>query len=170
MPRFSDHLVKSAIRLLRQSTTVPNTSNTSAFTAEISDMSAPCLLFSAHSQPRHSGMRQLAQARNPYSRSWLWIPGSLASLTPRNDDRPPSIEVEFLELAMIGLDVTHRAGDRAHHHGLGLDHVLAEFDARQQRAGGNPGCRKQAVTLCHVLDAVNCARIGDAHLAGTLAL
>src|SRR6202011_2421833 len=85
MPRFSDHLVKSAIRLLRQSTTVPNTSNTSAFTAEISDMSAPCLLFSAHSQPRHSGMRQLAQARNPYSRSWLWIPGSLASLQPPND-------------------------------------------------------------------------------------
>src|ERR1022692_2282928 len=27
-----------------------------------------------------------AQARNPYSRSWLWIPGSLVSLTPRNDD------------------------------------------------------------------------------------
>src|ERR1700736_1811792 len=26
--------------------------------------------------PRHSGMRLLAQARNPYSRSWLWIPGS----------------------------------------------------------------------------------------------
>src|ERR1700726_909594 len=24
----------------------------------------------------HSGMRHLAQARNPYSRSWLWIPGS----------------------------------------------------------------------------------------------
>src|SRR6267143_4827487 len=30
-------------------------------------------------------MRHLAQARNPYSRSWLWIPGSLASLAPRND-------------------------------------------------------------------------------------
>src|SRR6185312_17419105 len=26
---------------------------------------------------RHSGMRLLAQARNPYSRSWLWIPGAL---------------------------------------------------------------------------------------------
>src|SRR6266849_9875280 len=26
-----------------------------------------------------------AQARNPYSRSWLWIPGSLVSLAPRND-------------------------------------------------------------------------------------
>src|SRR4051812_27217636 len=25
---------------------------------------------------RHSGMRLLAQARNPYSRWWLWIPGS----------------------------------------------------------------------------------------------
>jgi hypothetical protein len=25
---------------------------------------------------RHSGMRPLAQARNPYSPSWLWIPGS----------------------------------------------------------------------------------------------
>src|SRR5258708_26099057 len=25
---------------------------------------------------RHSGMRLLAQARNPYSLSWLWIPGS----------------------------------------------------------------------------------------------
>src|ERR1700737_3373426 len=33
----------------------------------------------------HSGMRLLAQARNPYSRSWLWIPGSLVSLAPRND-------------------------------------------------------------------------------------
>jgi hypothetical protein len=30
-------------------------------------------------------MRHLAQARNPYSRSWLWIPGLFASLTPRND-------------------------------------------------------------------------------------
>src|SRR5216684_256642 len=26
-----------------------------------------------------------AQARNPYSLSWLWIPGSLASQSPRND-------------------------------------------------------------------------------------
>src|SRR5260370_4911023 len=30
-------------------------------------------------------MRHLAQARNPYSRSGLWIPGSLALLAPRND-------------------------------------------------------------------------------------
>src|SRR6266481_603717 len=27
-----------------------------------------------------------AQARNPYSRWWLWIPGSLVSLAPRNDE------------------------------------------------------------------------------------
>src|SRR3981081_2240596 len=32
-------------------------------------------------------MRHLAQARNPYSLSWLWIPGSLALLAPRNDGR-----------------------------------------------------------------------------------
>src|SRR6266853_394370 len=32
-----------------------------------------------------SWMRHLAQARNPYSRSWLWIQGSLASLAPQND-------------------------------------------------------------------------------------
>src|ERR1700739_1008584 len=44
MPRFSDHLVKSAIRLVRQSTTVPNTSKTSALTAEISDIFAPPVL------------------------------------------------------------------------------------------------------------------------------
>jgi hypothetical protein len=30
------------IRLVRQSTTVPNTSNTSAFTPEMPDISAPC--------------------------------------------------------------------------------------------------------------------------------
>src|SRR5216684_6872757 len=30
-------------------------------------------------------MRHLAQARNPYSLSWLWIPCSLVSLAPRND-------------------------------------------------------------------------------------
>src|SRR6266853_1909627 len=30
-------------------------------------------------------MRSSAQARKPYSRSWLWIPGSLVSLAPRND-------------------------------------------------------------------------------------
>src|SRR6202011_2391965 len=36
------------------------------------------------SESCHSGMHLLAQARNPYSRSWLWIPGSLASLAPRD--------------------------------------------------------------------------------------
>src|SRR5258708_26847565 len=34
-----------------------------------------------------SWMRRLAQARNPHSRSWLWIPGSLVSLARRNDVR-----------------------------------------------------------------------------------
>jgi hypothetical protein len=38
----------------------------------------------------------LAQARNPYSLRWLWIPDSLASLAPRNDSdifsAPPSLQ------------------------------------------------------------------------------
>ena len=29
-----------------------------------------------HKEDRHSGMRRRAQARNPYPRLWLWIPGS----------------------------------------------------------------------------------------------
>src|SRR3981081_1102889 len=33
----------------------------------------------------------LARARNPYSRSWLWIPGSLVSLAPRNDNQECSL-------------------------------------------------------------------------------
>jgi hypothetical protein len=32
------------------------------------------------------GMRVLAQARNPHFLLWLWIPGSLALLAPRNDE------------------------------------------------------------------------------------
>src|SRR5665213_756579 len=40
MPRAAPHSVKSAIRLERQSTTVPNTSNTRAFTFDTSDIIA----------------------------------------------------------------------------------------------------------------------------------
>src|SRR5260370_10493241 len=77
----------------------------------------------------------------------------------------PSIEVEFFELAVIGLDVTHRAGDRAHHHGLGLYDILAELDARQQRTGRNPGCCEPAVAPPPVLAARNHASTLDPHLA-----
>src|SRR5712675_3338506 len=80
-----------------------------------------------------------------------------------------SIEVEFFKLAMFGLDVAHGAGDRAHHHCLRLDDILAELDPRQQRTGGNTGRGEQAVAARHVLDAVDKARIIDAHLAGALA-
>src|ERR1700682_556817 len=81
-----------------------------------------------------------------------------------------SIEVEFFQLPVLGLDVADRAGDRTHHHGLGLDDaVLAEFDARQQRTGGDAGRREQAVALGHFLGAVDEARIVDAHLVGALA-
>src|SRR5262249_29409191 len=93
------------------------------------------------------------------------------AVIPGRYERGASVEVELLELAMFGLDVAHGAGDRAHHHRLGLDHVvLAELDAGQQRAGGDAGRREQAVAARHVLDAIDHARIVDAHLVGTLAL
>src|SRR6202022_661572 len=72
MPRVSAHLVKSAIRLERQSTTVPNTSNTNAFTAEISDMFAPCLRFV---------IPGWSEGPDPESRD-----SGFALRAPRNDD------------------------------------------------------------------------------------
>src|SRR5580698_11431930 len=47
-------------------------------------------------------MRRLAQARNPYSLQGLWIPGSLASLTPRNDD-PICRAARRLARSLLGL-------------------------------------------------------------------
>src|SRR3984893_9386610 len=161
MPRVSDHLEKSAIRLVRQSTTVPNTSNTSAFTADKSDMLAPCFFLLSFRGARSSYLR-CAIAHRGISNS-----GFDAAHRP---GMTASIEVEFLQLAVLGLDVTHRTGDRTHHHGLDLDYIHAELDARQQRAGGDAGCGKQAVAPRHVLDAVNHARVVDAHLGGALAL
>src|SRR6478752_7874911 len=83
---------------------------------------------------RHSGMRHWAQARNPYSRSWLWIPGSLASLAPRNDD----FKVIILQLharprrglADIFLGLLERAFQR-----LGFRHVADFSEMRSDRIG-----------------------------------
>src|ERR1700712_1831468 len=81
-----------------------------------------------------------------------------------------SIQVELVELTVLRLDVADGAGDRAHHDGFGLDHVLAEFYAREQRTCVDAGSREQAVAARHVLDAVNELRIRDAHLVGALTL
>src|SRR5690242_4820493 len=145
MPRLLPHLVKSSIRLVRQSTTVPNTSNTSAFTFEVSNM--------FFSNP--SGM--VRGIRRGISRS-----GFDATRSPGKTRF--SIQIEFIELTMFGSDVANGAGHRAHDDGFGLDHAFAELDAGKQRSGGDAGCGKQAVASCHVLDLVNRARVGDAHL------
>src|SRR5882757_8855221 len=81
-----------------------------------------------------------------------------------------SIEVELAELPVLGPDPPHRAGNRAHHHGLGLDHVLAELDASEQRAIGDAGGGEQAVALHHVGDLIFLARIADPHLGRARAL
>src|SRR6185369_2180221 len=78
MPRVSDHLVKSAIRLERQSTTVPNTSNTRAFTAETSDMFPSILLSSFRDAPLGAGPESIL--------TMVVMDSGLALRAPRNDE------------------------------------------------------------------------------------
>src|ERR1700732_980830 len=80
------------------------------------------------------------------------------------------IQIEFFELPVLGPDPAHRAGDRAHHHRLGLDHVALELDAAQHGAVGDAGGGEQAVAAHQILHEISPARIGDAHLQGALAL
>src|SRR6266436_10268021 len=68
-----------------------------------------------------SGMRHLAQTRNPYSRSWLWIPGSLVSLAPRND----------------GLDFAGQLSDRGLYRCCGIVIALPCFGFGDQRRHGS---------------------------------
>ena len=62
---------------------------------------------SPHQNPRHSGMRHLAQARNPYSRSWLWIPGSrcarpgMTTWIAASKRSPLARTAEFVEPAQV---------------------------------------------------------------------
>src|SRR5882757_8088167 len=79
------------------------------------------------------------------------------------------IEVELIQLPVLGLDVTDSASDGTHHDGFGFDHILAELDAGQQGTRGDAGRREQAVAPRHVLDAVDHLGIGDAHLVRALA-
>src|ERR1051326_8962898 len=46
---------------------------------------------------------------------------------------------ELVDLPVLGADPAHRAGDRAHHHGLAHDHVLGEPDAGQHRPVSDAG-------------------------------
>src|SRR5713101_6707494 len=124
-----------------------------------SRVSAPVIFVSlALTCFRHSGIRLLAQARNPYSRSWLWIPGSLAEpvigpasgrtrwLAPRNDNSDRHLHDVF-----VGLDdaIAHRhqrrdrdvgLRHRRHHvHHIGLarrhrDSLRIGFFSRLQHA------------------------------------
>src|SRR4029450_6468905 len=70
-----------------------------------------------------------------------------------------SIQMKLFELAVLASDPPHRAGDRAHHHRLGFDHVLAKPHAVEQRAIGDTGRGEQAIALHHVSDAVLLARV-----------
>src|SRR4029450_4493013 len=81
-----------------------------------------------------------------------------------------SIQMKLLELPVLASDPPHRAGDRAHHHGLGFDHVLAEPHAVEKRPVGEADRGEQATGLRHVGDSILRARVLDAHFPGAVAL
>src|SRR5260370_36818020 len=109
MPRVSPHLVKSAIRLVRQSTTVPNTSNTSAFTAEISDMVA---------SPSQFVIPGWAEGPDPESRDSGFASSTRPGMTP-------SIQVHFFYLPVIRVVLSPVPGDPSNHHALRPYHIMA---------------------------------------------
>src|ERR1700687_806411 len=93
-------------------------------------------------------MRHLAQARNPYSRSWLWIPGSLVSLAPRNDEvsKPPRAHLDLF---------------------LGEKNLLGVFDNVLSLPSR---VRRLPARLLHHPHLADAARTGDAEdLAGLVA-
>src|SRR5580704_11430978 len=92
------------------------------------------------------------------------VPGSRAALTilwPGRDivvtfhkaafRRSRSTEMKLAVLAMLGADPAHRPGCRAHHHGLGLDHVAPKLHAAQHGAVGDPGRGEQAIAFDQIL-------------------
>src|SRR5580692_12612613 len=100
----------------------------------------------------------------------LWTTVTALASSPEGKREMALLQLELVEIPVLGLDPAHCAGGRAHHHGLGLDDAGPEAHALQQRAGGDAGRREYAVALHHVVHRVFLARILDAHLAGALAL
>src|SRR6266550_5074324 len=140
MPRVFDHLVKSLIRLVRQSTTVPNTSNTNAFTAAISDMLTPFFSFGSSFRGDANGSGLLAgpmtgSASNPESRG-----SGFALRAPRNDvvllncARPlRALRRKIVAVGLAQLDLAQLAG-RSHRHLVENPDHLRHLEAAQRLA------------------------------------
>src|SRR5262249_62434856 len=63
-----------------------------------------------------------------------------------------SIEIEFIELPVLGDDPAHCSRNRAHHDGFRFYNVLAEFNAAQHRPARDTGRGEEAIALHHILD------------------
>src|SRR5690242_17085989 len=123
-----------------------------------------CAMVSATARPRAS--RRSRQTRPVAERA---TPRKSHPLPSRAGSPMPLAQVEFIELAVLGLHPAHGPGDGAHDDCFSFDHVFSEFHAREHRPVGYAGSSEQAVASDHVLDLVFLFQVGDAHFAGALA-
>src|SRR6478672_4556198 len=77
--------------------------------------------------------------------------------------------MKLVELPVFGHHPAYRAGDRPHHDGFRLNHVLAEFYATQHGAAGDAGGREKTVTPHHVVDFIFSFWVFNAHFERPLA-
>src|SRR5215475_3281495 len=79
------------------------------------------------------------------------------------------IQLKFVNMAMLSADPADRPGCGSHYHRFGINGVLLEAHTLEQRAAGNAGCGKDAVTSDHIPHRVFFSRIQDAHPLRALA-
>src|SRR5215475_12249512 len=60
------------------------------------------------------------------------------------------IQLKFVNMAMLSADPADRPGCGSHYHRFGINGVLLEAHTLEQRAAGNAGCGKDAVTSDHI--------------------
>src|SRR6266853_6588378 len=81
-----------------------------------------------------------------------------------------SLQMKLAELAVLCPNPTHRAGDRPHHDGVGLDQSLTKSNPLEHRPGGDSRRSEKTVSRHQVFHLVFLARILDAHFGGARAL
>src|SRR5712691_1231557 len=102
----------------------------------------------------HSGMRLLAQARNPYSLSWLWIPGSRFA-------RPGMTEFCNSRKGRIGLNRTCNPRQQPFLDRLDLQRQIFRVDTALREAAGDEPQAGLAGARIHVAQLLGLAKPPD---------